>query len=306
MKPKADKKKLRGTVTPLVTPVTSSFELDEAALERLLETQLKANVEGVFVMGTTGEGTSIPRSWRMQLVRCTVNHVRGRALVYAGIADTSLADAIAAANEYFGAGVDVVVAPPPVYFPLNGRELLAWYRALLDGVEGPVVIYNIPATTRVSIPIDLFGSLIGHPRLAGLKDSENNALRHQQLLDRFGSEPDFSILIGIGSLMLHGLKLGADGIVPSVANLIPDVCHRLCEFARHGDWAAAEALDKQMNAVAEIYQKGRSLGESLAALKAMLSLRGICGPTVLPPLLPVDSADLENLRIEMKKSGLLS
>ncbi len=306
MKTKADKKKLRGTVTPIVTPVTSTGELDETALDRLLEIQLKANVEGVFVMGTTGEGPSIPRSWRVRLVQHTANQVQGRALVYAGIADTSLADAIAAANEYFRAGADVVVAPPPVYFPVDARELLAWYTALLDGVDGPVVIYNIPATTRVSVPLDLFGSLIGHPRLAGVKDSENNALRHEQLLNRFGNEPNFSILIGIGSLMLHGLKLGADGIVPSVANLIPETCHRLCEFALHGDWAAAEALDKQMNAVAEIYQKGRALGESLATIKAMLSLHGLCSAAVLPPLLPVNNSELEQLRAEMHKCGLLS
>ncbi|MCS7337241.1 MAG: dihydrodipicolinate synthase family protein [Verrucomicrobiae bacterium] len=298
-------KKLGGTVAPLVTPVTGAGELDEAALERLLDLQLKANVEGVFVLGTTGEGASVPRNWRMRMVQRTVNYVQRRALVYAGITDTSLADAIAAANEYFRAGVDVVVAPPPVYFPINGRELLAWYTKLLDSVDGPVVIYNIPATTRVSIPLDLFGSLVGHPRLAGVKDSENSQTRHQQLIERFSSEPDFSILIGIGSLMLHGLKLGADGIVPSVANLIPEVCHRLCEFARHGDWAAAEAMDKQMASVAEIYQKGRTLGESLAALKAMLALRGVCTPAVLPPLLPVEDAELEHLRTEMQKHGLL-
>ncbi|MDW7979891.1 MAG: dihydrodipicolinate synthase family protein [Verrucomicrobiales bacterium] len=305
MKTQPSKKKLRGTVTPLVTPVTGAGELDEAALERLLDLQLKANVEGVFVLGTTGEGASVPRNWRMRMVQRTVNYVQRRALVYAGITDTSLADAIAAANEYFRAGVDVVVAPPPVYFPINGRELLAWYTKLLDSVDGPVVIYNIPATTRVSIPLDLFGSLVGHPRLAGVKDSENSQTRHQQLIERFSSEPDFSILIGIGSLMLHGLKLGADGIVPSVANLIPEVCHRLCEFARHGDWAAAEAMDKQMASVAEIYQKGRTLGESLAALKAMLALRGVCTPAVLPPLLPVEDAELEHLRTEMQKHGLL-
>lgn len=306
MKTKLDKKKLQGTITPLVTPITSTGELDEAALDRLLQAQLKANVNGIFVMGTTGEGTSIPRAWRVRFVQHTVNVVQGKALVCAGIADTTLADSIAAANEYFRVGADVVVAPPPVYFPVQGRELLAWYTALLDSVEGPVVIYNIPATTRVSIPLDLFGTLVGHPRLVGVKDSENNPLRHEQLLERFGNVPDFSILIGIGSLMLRGLKLGAAGIVPSVANLIPEVCQQLCEFARRGDWAAAEALDKQMSVVAEIYQKGRALGESIAALKAMLSLRGLCTRAVLPPLLQLDAAEVENLRVEMRTCGLIN
>ena len=105
-----------------------------------------------------------------------------------------------------------------------------------------MVIYNIPATTHVSIPLDVIGELVGHPRLVGLKDSENDPKRHEELLRRFGGRSDFSIFIGVGALMAQGLKSGADGIVPSVGNLIPEVCQQQVAAARRQDWAAVDAL----------------------------------------------------------------
>jgi len=294
-----------GAVVPLVTPVTASGDLDEPALDRLIDSQLKGGVEGIFVLGTTGEGPSVPRSFRRRMVERAVARAKGRALVYAGVGDTCLADSIAVANEYLQAGADVVVAQPPVYFPLQPQELLGWFRTLLDAADGPVIIYNIPSTTRVSIPLDLVASLVGHPRLAGIKDSENDARRHEELLRQFGGRADYAIFIGVGVLMLQGLKLGAHGIVPSAGNLIPDVCHRLGEAARRGDWAAAESLAERMNAVAAFYQKGRTLGQSLAALKAALHHRGICAPHMLPPLLPLAPPELETIQVEMKQLRLL-
>lgn len=290
---------------PLITPLTAAGELDEAALDKLIDSMRAGGVEGVFVLGTTGEGVSVPRTWRLKLVQRAVERVQGKCLVYAGIGDTCLADAIAAGNQYLETGAAAVVAQPPVYFPLQPPDLKGWFPPLLDAMNGPVIIYNIPSTTRVSIPLELVASLVGHPRLVGIKDSENDPKRQENLLRQFGGQKDFAIFVGVGALMFSGLKLGANGIVPSVGNLIPNVCHRLCETARHGDWAAAESHAGRMSAVAAIYQKGRTLGPSLAALKAALHHRGLCGPHMLPPLEALAPAEMETVRGEMKKLHLL-
>src|SRR5712664_2311800 len=166
--------KYHGVVVPTVTPVTPTGDLDEAALERLIEFLLAGGVDGIFVLGTTGEGPSVPHGTRLKLVQRSVAAVRGRAQLYAGIGGTCLADSVAAANDYFRAGADVVVAQPPVYFPIQPQELLAYFRALLDGLASPLILYNIPATTRVSIPLEVVAELQGHPKLAGMKDSEND------------------------------------------------------------------------------------------------------------------------------------
>ncbi len=295
--------KYRGAVVPMVTPVTAGGALDEPAVGRLMDFLIAGGVDGVFVLGTTGEGASVPRSARQRLVELAVDRARGHTLVYAGIGDTH-PDGITSGNEFLRAGADVIVSRPPISHPVD--QLLPWYRSLLEHLDGPLIIYNMPLMTNVSIPLDVIESLLGHPKLAGIKDSENNPARHEELLRRFGGRPGFSIFVGVGALMETGLKLGAAGIVPSVGNLIPDVCQNLCESARRDDWVAARDHFLRMNAVAALYQKGRTLNESLTALKAAVSCRGLCAPHVLPPLRSISETELISLRGQMSQLHLLN
>lgn len=294
--------KYHGAVVPLVTPFTAQGTMDEAALDRLLDAQLAGGVTGVFVLGTTGEGAHVPREFRLRLVEQTVRRVDKRALVYAGVGDTH-PEGIDSGNAFLRAGADVIVSRPPVALPLT--QLEPWYRALLDGLTGKLFVYNIPMTTKISIPLDVIEALLGHPRLAGVKDSENDPKRLEELMRRFGGKKDFSVFIGVGALMEQGLKLGADGIVPSVGNLIPDVCQQLCQAAKRSDWNTADELSGRMNTVAALYQKGRNLNESLAALKAAMHCRGLCSPDVMPPLRKVSAAELEKIRHQMAELHLI-
>lgn len=288
----------------MVTPVTAAGELDEPAVDRLVDSFLDAEVEGIFVLGTTGEATSVPRAFRRRLVERAHARTRRRCHIFAGLGDVRPND-FPAANEYLRAGAIAVVVHPPISTPVPLHELGDWYRALLAQLEGALILYNMPVTTGVSIPLDTIAQLASHPKVAGIKDSENNRQRHIQLLERFGHRPDFSVFIGVGALMEQGLKLGADGIVPSVGNLIPEVCHNLCMSAKRGDWTEAGIHFARMNEVAGLYQRGRNLGESLAALKAALYHRGICAPNVLPPLHPLSPAESASLRSQMSQLHLL-
>jgi len=296
--------KYRGAVVPMVTPFTAQGTLDTPALDRLVDALLGGGVEGIFVLGTTGEGAHVPRPLRRQLVAQTVQRVQRRAQIFAGLGDIGGAD-VSEANEFFHAGADAVVAHPPIAEKIPAASLQAWYESLLARLEGPLLLYNMPSTTGLSIPLDAVEKLLGHARLAGIKDSENNPQRHEELLRRFGGKQNFSVFVGVGALMEKGLKLGADGIVPSVGNLIPEVCRELCAAAQKADWNTAEQLSARMNSVAALYQNGRNLNESLAALKAAMHCRGLCAPQVLPPLRNVSATDLEKIRQHMTELQLL-
>jgi 4-hydroxy-tetrahydrodipicolinate synthase len=297
--------KYHGAVVPMVTPFSADGSLDEPALHRLVDTQIAGGVEGIFVLGTTGEGAHVPRHSRRQLVAQTVRRVNRRAVVFAGLGDIRDGD-LSEANEFFLAGADAVVAHPPISRKITEHDLRSWYERVLDQVQGPLVLYNMPMTTKVSIPLDAVEKLIGHPKLAGIKDSENNGERLEALLQRCGGRKDFSVFVGVGALMEKGLKLGADGIVPSVGNLIPDVCHQFCAAAKRADWTAAGNLSTRMNAIAALYQKGRTLNESLSVLKAAMFCRGLCSPHVLSPLHPLTEPQMEKLRHEMERLHLLN
>ncbi|HEV2691357.1 MAG TPA: dihydrodipicolinate synthase family protein [Verrucomicrobiae bacterium] len=297
--------KYHGAVVPLVTPFTAQGTLDGAALNRLVDSQIAGGVEGIFVLGTTGEGAYVPRALHKKLVELTVKRANKRTLIFVGLGDVRLAE-MDRVNEFFQVGADGVVAHPPISEKVPLEKLGGWFKTLLDRVAGPLLIYNMPATTGVSIPLDAVESLLGHPRLAGIKDSENNPQRVEELLKRFGGKKDFSVFIGVGALMEKGLKLGADGIVPSVGNLIPEVCHQLCVAAQTADWGAVESHYARMSAVAALYQKGRTLNESLAALKAAVHCRGLCTPDVLPPLLSLPKLEVEKIRTQMAELQLLN
>lgn len=290
-----------GAVVPLVTPCHTDGRLDLDALDRLIESQVSGGVEGVLVLGTTGEGPSVPAALHRPLIERAVATSGGRLRVYANVAGTCLADAIERGREYFAAGADAVALLPPYYYLSRSEELAAWFRALLDALPGPTVIYNIPATTGVSIPLDVIGGLVGHPRLVAIKDSENDRERHTELLRRFGGRDDFSIFVGVGALMAHGLELGADGIVPSSGNLIPAECQGQVEAARRGDLEAVRASAARQAEVASIYQKGRTLGQSLAALKGLTRHLGLTGSAVFPPLLPLADDELAAIGAELDR-----
>ena len=297
--------KYHGAVVPLVTPFTVKGDLDGPALDRLVDAMLSGGVDGIFVLGTTGEGAFVPPAVRLQLVERTVKRAGKQVKVFAGLGDIRNAD-VSEANAFIRAGVDAVVAHPPIAEKIPAARLLEWFKSLLDKLEGPLLIYNMPPTTGISIPLDTVEKLIGHPRLAGIKDSENNPVRLEELMKRVGGKKDFAVFVGVGALMEKGLKLGADGIVPSVGNLIPETCRQLCVAAEKSDWNEAEQLYARMNSVAAVYQKGRTLNESLAALKAAVSCRGLCAPDVLPPLHALPRIEVEKIRGQMAQLQLLS
>ncbi|MCX6896433.1 MAG: dihydrodipicolinate synthase family protein [Verrucomicrobia bacterium] len=301
---KSNHKKYHGVVVPMVTPVTATGALDEAAARRIIDHLLQGGVEGVFVLGTTGEAASVAMADRIRLVQLTTKQVAGRAQVYAGINENSLADAVQAGNRYFGAGVDAVVSILPSYYPLRAQETLPYFSSILDRLEGPVILYNIPATTKLAIPLETIESLMGHPQFAGLKDSENNAARHETILQKWGGRENFSIFVGVGALMGKMLLRGADGIVPSVGNLLPALCQEMFAAGRAGDKSKTEQVEKKLTEAATLYQRDRTLGQSLAALKAAMSFHGLCSPAMLSPLLPLTEKELDALRQEMVYLGL--
>lgn len=291
--------KHRGVIVPMSTPFTPEGDIDQAAAERLAD-RLARHGLSAFVLGTTGETSSIPTSQRERAVSSALRGAAGRVPVYAGIGDNSLSDSIAAGARYLKLGVAAVVAHMPSYYPIRPEEMRSYFERLHERLPGPLMLYNIPQTTRMSLPLDVVEQLSTLPRVVGFKDSEATPGRLEEVARRFGGRPHFSILMGTASLALTAMRAGYDGVIPSSGNLVPELWQRFWQHASAGEWPQAEALQHQLDSIAHVLQGNRGLGGYLAALKAALAAQGICGPTVLPPLHPLPSQERETVVAGLK------
>ncbi len=292
--------KYHGVVVPMVTPVTKEGNIDTDAVERIIENFAKYNVSAL-IMGTTGEGNSVSVEQGAEMIKAASKAAAGRIVIYAGLCGTCVSDQMKAAERFVEAGADVIAATLPSYYALTPGQMYTYYKTLADNVTIPLMLYNITITTHMSIPLDVIEKLSHHSNIVGLKDSENDLDRMEAALKMFADRDDFAYFCGCAANSAYALKLGADGIVPSVGNFMPKAYNDLFEAGIKGDEATAEKLQQETNTVGKINTAGLTLGQSLAGLKVIMKEYGLCETYMLPPLTELDGDTVERIRTEIKE-----
>lgn len=288
-----------GVVVPMVTPVTKDGKIDVEAVERIMATFVNANVSPLL-MGTTGEGNSVSMEQGRILVEATVKAAAGKVTVYAGLTGTCVADQIRQAADYASLKADVIVATLPSYYALTEQQMLDYYTCIADNCPLPFMLYNIKATTHMSIPVEVVRQLSKHPNIVGLKDSERDLERMAQCVEISKGNPRFSYFCGWAAQSAHCIEIGGDGFVPSTGNFVPRMFADLYDAAVAGDMDTANRLQDETNQIAKIYQEGRLLGQSLTALKVMMHTRGLCTSEMLPPLTRLPLAEEKEIAEKAK------
>lgn len=273
-----------GVVVPMVTPFTPAGAIDEDAIARIVDHLIEFRLAGIFPLGTTGESMSIHPDDRRKVVAATVKRAGGRATVYAGIASTCFRESVEAADAYAQLGAAAAVAHMPSYYPLTDDEIESYFLRLADAVKLPLVLYNMPATTHHSIPLDAIDRLRQHPNIVATKDSAGDRERLTELLRRCGGRGGFPVLIGASSNFSLGLRHGAVGLIPSGGHIIGDKYQAMFDAGMADRWDDVERFQRETDAIVAGYLDGRTLGQGLAVLKAKMEKLGLCGRTMLPPL----------------------
>jgi len=297
---------MRGfSIVPLLTPVTADGQLDEPAVGRIVEHIVAGGCQGMMVCGTTGEFASMPVEMRVRVVQLAVEASRGRAVIFGGIGDTSPAHSLTLAREFLAAGADAVVANLPSYYALTPEMMERYFARLADHIEGPVYLYNIPQTTKQSIPLDVISRLSHHDRIAGIKDSEPDGARQEELCRMFAGREDFCVFCGSVAFGARAMRAGADGIVPGAGNFAPSLTRQMMDALVAGDAEAGDAAQSRLDAINATYQKGRIMGQVFGALKAIMEIHGLCSRHVFSPILPATDVEVEQLRAQMRELGLI-
>ena len=277
--------------------------LDVEAVKRIIEFFAENGVSPLL-MGTTGEGNSVSQADGQLFVETAVKAAHEhpspithqRITIYAGLTGNCFSEQVRQAEVYTALGADVIVATLPTYYALTEEQMYEYYKTLADCIEGPLMLYNILATTHMSIPVEVIRLLADHPNIVGLKDSERDLERMEQCIEITKTHPDFAYFCGWAAQSAHSLELGGNGIVPSTGNYVPEMFQQLFDAAVSGDMDTAYRLQDETNEIAKIYQKDRTLGQSLAALKVMMQTKGLCEPWMLMPLTRLSAHDEEEIK----------
>lgn len=271
------------TIVPVVAPLTDNLRLDEDAVTRIF-TYLYSKGATPFILGTTGESASLSAEFKERYVQAAVDNKPADKKLYVGVSSNILQDSIAFANKVHQMGVSDVAATLPTYYKLSEVQMEKYYLDLAESISGNLIVYNIPATTHMSIPIDLLDRLSYHTKIIGVKDSERSIERLDQSLALWKDREDFKHYMGWAGGCAYALLHGSDGIIPSSGNFAPGIYTRMCAAADQGDVETINMLQEQSDSIGALYQANKSLGESLWGLKVLMKEMGLCEPYMMPPL----------------------
>jgi len=273
----------RGIIPPLVTPLTDRDTLDVAGLEALVEHVLAGGVHGLFILGTTGEAPSLSYQLRWDLIDRVTKLVRGRVPVLVGITDTAFVESVNVAVHAADCGASAVVLATPYYFPAGQTELTGYIQNIVEKLPLPLVLYNMPALTKVWFEVDTLRKLSSLDRIIGIKDSSGDLDYFQQLMTLRTERPDWSIMMGPEALLPEAMAVGADGGVAGGANAFPRLFVECYDACVAGDRTKLQKCRNTINEFQKVYDIGKYASRHIKATKCALSLLGICDDFMAEP-----------------------
>jgi 4-hydroxy-tetrahydrodipicolinate synthase len=270
----------RGVFPYLISPVDGAGRVKSAVLGRLADDLIKAGVHGLTPLGSTGEFAYLGHEQRADVVRVTIEAAAGRVPVIAGVAATATADAVAQARNYQKLGADGILAILESYFPLTEPQVEAYFRAIADAVDVPVVLYTNPQFQRTDLTLDVIARLSEHPRIRYIKDASTNTGRLLSIMNR---SPQLKVFSASAHIPAAVMLIGGVGWMAGPACVIPRQSVILYELCRAGRWPEAMALQRKLWRINEIFARFNLA----ACIKAALEIQGYDAGDPLPPQQPL-------------------
>jgi 4-hydroxy-tetrahydrodipicolinate synthase len=287
-----------GCGTALVTPFKRDGSLDEAGVSRLAKRQIDAGIHFLVPCGTTGESPTLSDDERVRVVELVVEQARGRVPVLAGAGGYNTEDVIHAAKRMRRAGADGILSVTPYYNKPTPDGLVAHYRAIAEGVELPIIVYNVPGRTGCNVDPATLVRLASIPNIAGVKEASGNIA---QICEVCASVPDhFLVLSGDDALTLPMMAIGGRGIISVASNEIPAEMSRLAELAEQGDFASARQLHNRLMPLLQV----NFIESNPIPVKSAMAMLGLLDEIYRLPMVPPRPASREKIGAVLKSLGI--
>lgn len=283
--------RLGGIVSAFVTPFDEAGRVAPPLLDRLIELQLGQGIAGLYVGGSTGEALLQDVPERARMLRETALRARGRTLLIAHVGAIATDDALRLAEVAAEAGYDAIAAIPPFYYGFGEAAVVRHYEALATAGL-PLLVYNIPSTTNVTLGYDVFAHLLRQPGIVGLKHTSTDFY----LLERLkAAQPAARIFNGFDECCLAGLAAGADGAIGTTYNFMGDLFVALQRHVSAGELDMARRLQSMANRVIDALVE---VGVIPGTKAILASMSAPAGPP-RRPFPPLDGAQIARLQAAM-------
>lgn len=290
---------LQGSLVALVTPMESDGSVDWESLRGLIEFHIREGTDGIVAVGTTGESATLDEDEHCEVIRFTVETVRGRVPVIAGTGANATSEAIQLTRKAKDLGADACLLVTPYYNKPTQEGLYLHYRAIAEAVDIPQILYNVPGRTGCDMLTETVVRLSKVPNIIGVKEATGNIDRAKAILDQV--DPSFQLYSGDDATAGAFCLLGGHGVISVTANVAPRLMHDLCAAARNGDAPRVEAIDAQLEGLhRELFVESNPIPVKWALAEMGLIKKGIRLP--LTWLLPAYD---EAVRSAMRQAGAI-
>jgi 4-hydroxy-tetrahydrodipicolinate synthase len=287
---------LDGIFVPHITPFTCEGELDEEALRKCIRFWVDGGVSGLVPCGSNGEAPYLTRKERKKVIETVMDEADGKVRVIAGTGSMSTRETILFTRDAKALGVDAALVVTPFYFKLSSRELIMHYKAVLEAVDLPIVLYSVPKFTGFSLEPTIIAQLASeYDNVVGVKDSGGNIGNIAETIRLAGDK--ISVLAGTADVTLSTLMLGGKGAVIAVANVFPKMCRSLYDAFKKGDYEKASILQRRLSYLNDVLVKKYN---QLSTIKEALKLLGLPAGYPRSPALPLKGEERRDVEEALK------
>ena len=293
--------KPKGIIPAVITPLTHDGKFNENAMRRLLNYLIHGGVHGLFVVGTTGEFYGLTPEEKQEIYRVTVDEVKGRVPVYAGTNGITTRETVMLTQMAEECKVDAVSILTPMFVSPNQDQLIRHYETIAENTGLPVVLYNNPPKTSVSLTPATVAKLAEVPNIVGIKDSSGDMTLTAEYIRLTRHLDNFSVLMGRDTLIYGALCYGAAGSIASCANVAPRLCVDIYEKFMAGDFKGSLMAQFTLAPLRIAF----NLGTFPAVIKESLNLLGIDAGPCMEPAGPLTGDERAKLRKVLSDMGLM-
>ncbi len=289
----------RGAATALITPLTESG-IDYEQFGRLIDWQIESGIDALVVAGTTGEASTLTDDEHRDAIRYCVERTAGRVPVIAGTGSNDTDYALDLTRCACEAGADAMLVVTPYYNKATQTGLYKMFTTIADASDKPIILYNVPSRTGVSIEPSTYAKLADHENIAAIKEANGNISKIVETVALVGDKLD--IYSGNDDQIVPILSMGGAGVISVLSNLIPretsEMCHR---FFRSDISGAAEMQCRYLTLINALFSEVNPI-----PVKAAMAAMGFCEDYLRLPLTPMEDAHRDVLYSVMRDHGIIA